>query len=637
MKNLILSISLMYFLCTSLIAGEFGSISGNIADAEYTESLPGANIYLEGTKLGASTDLKGFYQIDSIPAGIYTITAKYIGYFDQKYDSIRVYADSNIVLNISMQIETVNGEQIEVQAARIQELADVNAASKSRLPGISTQRANGGANKVVIKGLAPKYNIVSVEGEPNFNTEEYDKIDDSGFFNVLERPLSTFAADVDAASYANTRRFLMQDQMPYKDAVRVEEFINYFSYDYTIPKSEPLSINIEYSECPWNRENQLVHIGLKGKELAPEEQKASNLVFLIDVSGSMDSPKKLPLLKKAFVMLVNQLKDDDKISIVVYASQSGLVLPSTPGKNKKTIVQAINNLHAGGSTAGGEGIQLAYKVAKENFIEGGNNRVILATDGDFNVGISSTSELVRFIEEKKDDGIFLTVLGFGMGNYKDDRLQNLADKGNGNHAYIDNILEAKKVLVTEITSTLFTIAKDVKIQVEFNPAKVSAYRLVGYENRLLDEKDFKDDTKDAGEMGSGHSVTALYEIVPAKSDDPDKQELKYQERVIRKDAKQTNEVLTVKIRYKEPDEDESKEYSKVLNTKPLPLDKSSNNFRFAGAVAEFAMLLRESEYINNVTYEDIKKLAEASMGDDNFGYRKEFLTLVERANILKDK
>jgi len=342
------------------------------------------------------------------------------------------------------------------------------------------------------------------------------------------------------------------------------------------------------------------------------------------------------LLKKAFKLLVEQLNPKDKIAIVVYASSTGLVLPATAGSERKLIIETLDSLEAGGSTAGGAGIQLAYKIAKENYIKGGNNRVILATDGDFNVGISSTSELVRFIEEKKDEGIFLTVLGFGMGNYKDDRLQELADRGNGNHAYIDNILEAKKVLVNEITSTLFTIAKDVKIQVEFNPAKIKSYRLLGYENRELEDKDFEDDTKDAGEIGAGHTVTALYEVIEVKGQEPDKDkyELKYQETNVKPEAHKSKEVLTVRIRYKDPDGKKSREISKVLLDNPVKLKNSSNNFKFSAAVAEFAMILRDSEFKGNSNIESVLELAKDSKGKDAFGYRAEFLNLAERVKVL---
>jgi len=391
---------------------------------------------------------------------------------------------------------------------------------------------------------------------------------------------------------------------------------------------------MEYSECPWNEKCQLVHIGLQGKKLSKAEQKPSNLVFLIDVSGSMRSPKKLPLLQKSFNLMVDQLKAEDHVALVVYAGSAGLVLPSTPGSEKKAIKKAINKLQAGGSTAGGEGIKLAYKIAKQNLIAGGNNRVILATDGDFNVGISNTADLTRFIEEKRDDGIFLTVLGFGMGNYKDYRLQELADRGNGNHAYIDNILEAQKVLVNDLTATLFTIAKDVKIQVEFNPVKIKSYRLIGYENRELKDEDFEDDKKDAGEIGAGHTVTALYEVVPAGEENSESYDLKYTERTIKKDAKKTDEILTVRIRYKEPDGKTSKEFSSVLKEKPAKLAATSDNFRFSAAVAEFAMVLRDSEFKGKADIKSVKKLALSSLGKDPFGYRKEFMDLTERVALL---
>ena len=451
-------------------------------------------------------------------------------------------------------------------------------------------------------------------------------------------PQSTFAVDVDAASYSNVRRMIMDNRMPIKDAVRVEELINYFQYDYQKPeKSNPLSINLEYGVCPWNKEHGLVHIGLLGESIPKEEQKPSNLVFLLDVSGSMGSSNKLPLLIKSFKLLINQLTEKDKVAIVTYAGSAGLVLPSTKGSEKHQITEALERLRAGGSTAGGEGIQLAYKVAKENFIKDGNNRIILATDGDFNVGVSNTSDLVRFVEEKKNDGIFLTILGFGMGNYKDDRLQEIADKGNGTHAYIDDILEAKKVFVNELTATLYTIAKDVKIQVEFNPAKVKSYRLVGYENRRLENKDFEDDQKDAGEVGSGHTVTALYEIVPADSVNLNTtSDLKYQTTTIKDDALKSDEVLTVRIRYKDPDGDTSKLFSQALTGDPAVIDSTSDNFRFSAAVAEYGMILRDSEFKGNASLKFVTKLAKSALGKDAFGYRHEFLKLVERTELMME-
>ncbi len=420
-----------------------------------------------------------------------------------------------------------------------------------------------------------------------FNTEEYGLIIENDFLDAYSNPLSTFSIDVDAASYSNARRFIMDGSLPPKDAIRIEEFVNYFDYDYPKPeKDKPFSVFSEMSKCPWNEDNYLVHIGIKGKELTDEERRPGNFVFLIDISGSMEPENKLPLLKKAYKLMVKNLSPQDRIAIVVYAGAAGLILPSTQATEKEKIIEAIERLQAGGSTAGGQGIQLAYKIAKENFIKEGNNRIILATDGDFNVGVSSTSEMVRLIEEKKKEGIYITILGFGMGNYKDDRLEQIADKGNGNYYYIDNILEAKKVLGHEIMSTLFTIAKDVKIQIEFNPVKVKSYRLIGYENRLLKKEDFEDDTKDAGELGAGHTVTALYEVVPVTEVTALKniENLKYQENKLKDFAVESEEVLTLNLRYKEPDEETSKLISNVLKENVSDFEKISNNLKFSSAV-----------------------------------------------------
>lgn len=470
---------------------------------------------------------------------------------------------------------------------------------------------------------------------PDFNTEEYKRIYENPFLPAKQNPLSTFSIDVDVASYANIRRFLNDNQMPYPDAVRIEEMINYFSYDYPQPSDEhPFSINTEVAQCPWNTEHRLVHIGLQGKSLPLDNLPPSNLVFLLDVSGSMDEPNKLPLLKSAFRLLVNELSEKDRVAIVVYAGAAGTVLPSTSAANKETILEALSGLSAGGSTAGGEGIIAAYKIAQENFIKGGNNRVILATDGDFNVGPSSEGELIRMIEEKRENGVFLSVLGFGSGNYKDSKMEQLADKGNGNYAYIDNILEAKKVLVTEMGGTLYTIAKDVKIQVEFNPTLVKGYRLIGYENRVMANEDFNDDTKDAGELGSGHTVTALYEVVPmnASTEIPSTDNLKYQMTV--PIAATSNELMNVKFRYKAPDGDVSKLIEGPIKNETHTLPASSNNFRFSAAVAAFGMILRKSEYKGNASYNMVKDLATNAKGEDKGGYRAEFLQIVETARLL---
>ena len=474
----------------------------------------------------------------------------------------------------------------------------------------------------------------------NYNTEDYDNITENGFKKVSDNPLSTFSIDVDAASYSNVRRFLQNNQLPPTGAVRTEEMINYFKYQYPQPTGEdPFSINTEISDCPWNPQNKLLLIGLQGKNIPVDKLPPSNLVFLIDVSGSMMDEKKLPLVKASMKMLTDQLRENDRISIVVYAGRAGVALPATDGSEKMKIKSAIDALEAGGSTAGGEGIQMAYKIAQQNFMKEGNNRIILCTDGDFNVGVSSDDGLIRLIEQERNKGIFLTVLGYGIGNYKDNKMQELADKGNGNHAYIDGLSEAKKVLVNEFGGTLFTIAKDVKLQLEFNPALVAGYRLIGYENRILNKEDFNDDKKDAGELGSGHTVTALYEIIPAgvkssflKDIDP----LKYQDNKKKATSSFNNEMVTIKFRYKAPDGNQSKLIVHSVNNESIPFKNVSDNFRFAASVAGFAMLLRDSEYKGSAKFSTVLQMAKSSLGKDEEGYRKEFITLVQKASKLKN-
>jgi len=465
------------------------------------------------------------------------------------------------------------------------------------------------------------------------NTEEYTRITDVSYQNATTNALSTFSIDVDTASYSNIRRYINSGKLPPADAVRTEELLNYFTYDYPQPTGEhPFSLTTEVGTCPWNPTHQLVLVGLQGKTLQPAEIPPSNLVFLIDVSGSMNAQNKLPLLKTAFHMLVNQLRPEDKISIVVYAGNTGVALEPTFGSEKDKIRKAIDSLQAGGSTNGGEGIKLAYKIAKSSLIDGGNNRVILATDGDFNVGASSEGELSRLIEERRDDGIFLSVLGFGMGNIKDNKMETLADKGNGNYAYIDNAMEAKKVLGSQLAGTLYTIAKDVKLQVEFNPAKVKQYRLIGYENRTLAASDFNNDKKDAGDMGAGHSVTALYEIIPADSEesgvsiDP----LIYQKPTVIP----SEDLMQVKVRYKTPNENTSILFTKQV--KPFAENYiQSDNFRFAAAVVEYAMLLRNSEFKGQSSYQQVLDLARNAKGPDTQGYRAEFIRLVDVSEVMK--
>lgn len=470
--------------------------------------------------------------------------------------------------------------------------------------------------------------------------EAYDYLAENPFLVVTQNPLSTFSIDVDTASYSNVRRFLMAGQLPPRDAVRIEELVNYFDYDYPPPTGEhPFSMNVEVADCPWVPTHRLARIGIKGMEFAENERPPANLVFLIDVSGSMQPPNRLPLLQQGLRMLVDGLSPKDSVAIVVYAGASGLVLPSTPCRNRGVILSALDNLSAGGSTNGGAGIQLAYNTASGNFIEGGVNRVILATDGDFNVGVTDRGDLLGLIEEKAKSGVFLTVLGVGMGNLKDATLETLADKGNGNYAYIDSLNEAKKVLVDQIGGTLVTIAKDVKIQVEFNPAVVSAYRLIGYENRLLAAQDFNDDAKDAGEIGAGHTVTAFYEIVPVgeQVELPSVDPLKYQTPTVANTTAGSGELMTVKLRYKQPDGDTSELIEMPVMDADETFADSSDDFAFATAVASFGMLLRGSPHSANFNYAFVRDLADAARGADPNGYRAEFIDLANRASGLSGR
>jgi Ca-activated chloride channel family protein len=472
-----------------------------------------------------------------------------------------------------------------------------------------------------------------------FNDDEsYQKTVENAFQNPLHDPLSTFSIDVDAASYSNIRRYLNNGQLPPKYSVRIEEMINYFNYNLPAPTNgEPVAIYTELSAAPWNPQHRLLRIGLKARVVETAQLPASNLVFLIDVSGSMDQYNKLPLVQSSLKMLVDQLRPQDKVAIVVYAGAAGLVLPPTSGSQKAVIKDAIDRLSAGGSTAGGEGIKLAYQTAKQSFLKKGNNRVVLATDGDFNVGASSDGDMEQLIEQERKSGVFLSVLGYGMGNYKDSKMEVLADKGNGNYAYIDNITEARKTLVSEFGGTLFTVAKDVKLQLEFNPTKVAAYRLIGYENRMLNKEDFNNDLKDAGDMGAGHTITALYEIIPAgvhnkftNSVDP----LKYQK--IEKTANNfiSNDMLTVKFRYKEATGSVSKMSQAVVNDNAINMLNTSDDFRFAAAVAQFGMLLRDSEFKQGSSFDNVIKMARAAKGTDYEGYRAEFVKLAESAKLL---
>ncbi|MBD3675188.1 MAG: VWA domain-containing protein [Planctomycetaceae bacterium] len=476
---------------------------------------------------------------------------------------------------------------------------------------------------------------------PGNRGDNYAPIIENEFQAVGDAPLSTFSIDVDTASYSNVRRMLTQNNMlPPPDAVRIEELVNYFNYDYEAPVGDdPFSVSVDASDCPWRPEHKLVRIALKGKEIPLEEKPASNLVFLLDVSGSMNQPNKIELLKSCLKMMVDYLGENDSIAIVTYASGTRVVLPSTSGDQKAVIMNALDNLRAGGSTNGAAGIQLAYEQATKNFIPGGINRVILATDGDFNVGITSQGDLHRMIEEKAKSNVFLTTLGFGFGNLQDNTIELLADKGNGNYAYIDTLREGRKVLIDEMGSTLHTIAKDVKIQIEFNPLEVAAYRLIGYENRILAARDFNDDTKDAGEIGAGHTVTALYQLIPAGEEPAEKEvdELEFQKPLKPSKAAKNGDMMVVKLRYKQPTADKSQLLKMNVADKSKPLVEMSRDFQFASAVASFGMILRGSQFKGHANYDSVLEIAESSLGENPESYRQEFVELVKRAKSLDQR
>jgi Ca-activated chloride channel family protein len=620
-----------------------GRVVGWVRDSAGTP-LANAQVLVIGTSHSALTDAHGHYAISGVTPGAVDMRAALGGYREliirgvpvgngqtTRRDFLLTPAIASVAALEERDERAANdgslGKGLTTGGVTLHEYAEAPATIGARIDqsGAAGQPSPSGAATCCVRQVIP------VQTQ-QFNTEEYSHIRENGFRPVASAPLSTFSIDVDKASYANVRRFLNSGSLPPADAVRVEEMINYFSYDLPEPRGEhPFSITTEVGAAPWAAAHRLVRIGIQGKRLRGERIPPSNLVFLIDVSGSMDEPNKLPLVQRSLRLLVDQLRDEDKVSIVVYAGNAGLVLPCTPGTEKTRIMNAIDRLEAGGSTAGGAGIQLAYRIARENFVAEGNNRVILATDGDFNVGASSEGELVRLIEEERRSGVSLTVLGFGTGNYADARMESLADKGNGNYFYIDNMMEGRKVFVKELQGTLFTIAKDVKIQVEFNPAEVAAYRLVGYENRALRDEDFNNDSVDAGELGAGHTVTALYEVIPVGAEGsatvPGVDPLRYQTPERHSNAPR-GELLTVKLRYQRPEGSASQ----LLEAQVRDTDRGeralSDDFGFAAAVAEFGMLLRNSEFkgTSNVTH--VLNAARAHRGGDEDGYRAEFIQLV---------
>ncbi len=595
-------------------------VYGTVFSSADKQPLIGVSILEKGTTNGTTTDANGNFKVN-VKKGK-TLEISYIGFVKKS-----IKADSTHLV-VYLDEDQATLDEVVVMGYGTQRRQSLTGAV-TRVDKALAERTSG----VVIRGYNSFYPVF------DRNTEEYGSFKENRFFSASEEPLSTFSLDVDAASYGNIRRMINNGQMPEKDAVRIEEMLNYFSYNYPQPTGEhPVNIITETTQCPWNEQNQLVRIGVKAKEIPSANLPASNFVFLLDVSGSMDEPNKLPLVKSSLKLLLNNLREKDRVAVVVYAGSAGEVLPSTSASDKQKILDAIENLQAGGSTAGGAGIQLAYKIAEKNLIKNGNNRVILCTDGDFNVGISDTRGLESLIEDKQKSGIFLTVLGYGMGNYKDNKLQTLAEKGNGNHAYIDNLQEANKVLVNEFGSTMHTVAKDVKIQVEFNPKFVNAYRLIGYESRLLNKEDFNDDTKDAGELGAGHTVTALYEVIPVGVENNyggSVDKLKYQKTEQKVNPYYTNstELLTVKLRYKNPKEMKSQKLEVPVYANNIKTNVSKD-FNFQMAVTMFGQLLRKSDFAGKADYDKVIEFAKKGLDEDSHGYRREFIRLAESVKQL---
>ncbi|MGO4292843.1 YfbK domain-containing protein [Chitinophaga sp. RAB17] len=634
MKKYLALLLLSCLVAFTAAAQQQRTITGVVTDSVASYPIANAVVRVKGTDFLTATDAKGAFSL-KVPAGALTIEVTATNY---KQVAMKISATQT-----TLKVKLTKLQQV-IKAGQKNRyvMKETQALYGSRAPsaiveyaapvisGNNVQKASAGRVAGVTADATPGYYY-----SPAPNTEDYSAINENTFHAATDQPLSTFSIDVDRASYSNMRRFLNNGELPPPDAVRVEEMINYFDYRYKAPTGkDPVAIYTDMAICPWNTGHQLVRIALKSKQVDTKDLPATNLVFLLDVSGSMDEENKLPLVKRAFKVLTEQLRPQDKVAIVVYAGAAGVVLPATSGNDKKKILTALEQLQAGGSTAGGEGIKLAYNIADELHSKNSNTRVILATDGDFNVGISSEGELTRLIESERQKGVSLSVLGFGMGNLKDNTLELLADKGNGNYAYIDNFEEARRTFVTEFGGTLFTVAKDVKLQVEFNPQFVQAYRLVGYENRMLQNEDFNNDKKDAGDMGVGHTVTALYELIPSGKKgenvnwvDP----LKYQQGKI---LGNQSEVLTVKLRYKQPSADESQLMEKVLPYNDQAITAAPEDFRMATAVAAFGQLLRHSAFKGTATYEQVLSWAGNARGEDAEGYRAEFIQLVKKARLL---
>lgn len=601
---------------------ELKTITGIVSDD--LGPIAGVTVIVKGTKTGTTTDFDGKYSIKAKMGDI--LEFSYVGAIET-----RKVGKQNV---INVKLTSSKLEEVVVQSGSIKRKRE-NIKMEPKMMIVQNSNVQYDAIQGYTTGIDITHEKYDNKNAISSNdNEDYGVLIENEFESPKQSPLSTFSIDVDNASYTNIRRFINNGQKVPKDAVRVEEMVNFFKYNYTQPKDKhPFAIHTEYSDCPWNENHKLLKIGLQGKDIPTDDLPNSNFVFLIDVSGSMGSQNKLPLLKESMKVLVNQMRKDDKVAIVVYAGAAGLVLPPTSGNKKETIINALDQLNAGGSTAGGAGIQLAYKIAEENFIKGGNNRVILATDGDFNVGASSDNDMERLIEEKRKSGVFLTCLGYGMGNYKDSKMETLANKGNGNYAYIDNIQEANRFLGKEFKGSMFTIAKDVKIQIEFNPKHVQSYRLIGYENRKLRPEDFKNDAIDAGELGSGHTVTALYEIIPTgvKSDYLKEVDgLKYSN--VANNQNFSDELATIKFRYKKPDGEKSTEMVETIKNETIALAKTSDDFKFSSSVAWFGLKLRDSKLISNKSITDIKNLAKQGKSNDLEGYRSEFIRLIDAVN-----
>lgn len=684
MKSLIIALVSTLVLGTSLSLSTKSntSLQGKVTDAKSNEPILFGTVALmkDGNIIkGVETDINGNYYFSDINPGTYDVEASYVGYTPARQTGVIIKADKSNRLNLQIS-EGVLAEEICITEYRAplvefdntttggivtsEDIKSMPAKSVNSIASTSAGiAARNGSSDISVRGSRKKQAIHYIDGVKlsydnsssakdhrdfelgyheneavNHNpNESYSSIVENKFVNPTDEALSTFSIDVDRAGYSNVRRYIGNGQMPPQDAIRIEEMVNYFDYDYEGPTSNvPFAIHSSLVECPWNKKHQIMHVALQGKDIEKNKLPLSNFVFLIDVSGSMNSANKLPLVKTSMKMLLQEMRPKDKVSIVVYAGAAGLVLEPTSASEPQKILDAIDHLKSGGSTAGGAGIELAYKTAKSNFIKGGNNRVVLATDGDFNVGTSSDMGLEDLIEKERKSGVFLSVLGYGMGNYKDSKMQILADKGNGNHAYIDNIQEARKIFVSEFAGTLFTIAKDVKIQVEFNPAYVQSYRLIGYENRMLQKEDFNNDKIDAGELGAGHTVTALYEIIPVGVESSFAgavDDLKYQAND-KKAYNGSKELATIKLRYKEPDGDKSKKLVQEIGPDAMSVKNAPEHVRFAISVAQFGLSIRKSDYINTFEMNDLIELAESSKSHDPEGYKAECVRLMKSAQLM---